>query len=160
MVPLRILAIAVVSRHVACVCLAGDRIIDWRISDSASRSPQTAVVTAEGWIDSLEPDVVVTEDPDTAQKKGAKSKHLTRTIADMAKGKPVSALSITRERSFKNKYEEAAALVERYAELRHWVPSKRRIQDNEPRNAVLFEALALAEIVRQSPAITLAAAMG
>jgi hypothetical protein len=52
---------------------------------------------------------------------------------------------VPREHRYPNKYAEADALVDRYPELAPWKPMKRRFYDNEPRNTVLFEALALAD---------------
>lgn len=160
MVRLRILGVAVVSRHVAYACLDGDKLVDWCISDAASGSPAKAASAARRWIDMLDPNVVVTEAPATARYKGKKSKRLITPIGRTAAKSPVIVLVVERERPFKNKYEEAADLGKTYPEVAPWVPPKRRIQDNEPRNAVLFEALALADQVRRQPTIGLAAALG
>jgi hypothetical protein len=56
-------------------------------------------------------------------------------------------VAVARECCYANKYVEADALAERYPDIAAWKPKKRRFFDNEPRNTVLFEALALADEV-------------
>lgn len=53
-------------------------------------------------------------------------------------------IAVEHPHDFPNKYAEAAVLIERYPEIAAWQPN-RRFFDNEPRNTVLFEALALAD---------------
>ena len=151
MAALRLLSIAVGSGKVAYVYLVGDQLMEWRISDRASVSPITAARMMQIWINDLKPEVVATEKIATAKRKGDKTKHLIVAMANIAASNHLLDVSVARERPFANKYEEAAALADRYPELLPWVPKKRRLFDNEPRNTVLFEALAQALIVLRGP---------
>ena len=160
MAALRILSIAAATGRIAYVYLIGDRLMDWRISDKASSSAQEAREASAHWIETLRPDVVVTEIPVSKTRKGDNTRQLIEAMAKVAEEADVLDVKVTREQSYANKYEEAAALAESYPELLPWVPRKRRFFDNEHRNTVLFEALALAQSIIRSPATTLGAAMG
>ena len=151
MAALKLLAIAAVSRHVAYVYLIGDRLVDWRISDRASSSAEKASATVQGWINLLKPDVVATEKIGSNVRKGAKAKAAIDAIAMVAANNEVLDVAIHREQAFPNKYLEADAIVADYPELRPWLPKKRLFYDNEPRNTVLFEAMALAQLVLRGP---------
>jgi hypothetical protein len=160
MAALKMLAVAVVSRHVAYVYLIGDRLVDWRISDRASSSAEKAATTAQGWINLLHPDVLVTEKITGSEKKGEKTRAVIEAIATIGANNYVLDVAVAREQSFPNKYLEADTIVADYQELRPWLPKKRLFYDNEPRNTVLFEAMALAQSVLRGPTQTLAAALG
>ena len=151
MAALRLLSIAVGSGKVAYVYLVGDQLMDWRISDRASVSPKTAARMVQTWISDQRPEAVATEKIDTAKRKGDKTKELIAAMAKVAANNYLLDVSVAREHPFANKYEEAAALADRYPELLPWVPKKRRLFDNEPRNTVLFEALAQALVVLRGP---------
>ena len=59
------------------------------------------------------------------------------------------------------KYEEAESAVKRHPDLIGYLPEKkRRFFETEPRNMIVFDALALAEEVINGPPDKLAAAMG
>jgi hypothetical protein len=147
MAALKMLAIAVVSRHVAYVYLIGDRLVDWRISDRASTSAEKASATVQGWINLLHPDVLVTEKLTPSLKKGKRAKAVIEAITTVGANNYILDVSVVREQRFPNKYLEADVIVADYPELRPWLPKKRLFYDNEPRNTVLFEAMALAQIV-------------
>ena len=160
MAVLRMLAIAAASTRVSYVFLIGGKLKDWRISEAAAQSPQKAAEHVQKWINELKPDVVVNEKAEEAAKKGDKTKGLIGAIARTAAHNYVLDVSVKREHDFRNKYEEAEELAERYPDIKAWLPKRRRFFDNEPRNTVLFEALSLAEAVLRGPSTTLAAAMG
>jgi hypothetical protein len=141
---LRILSIAAATGRIAYVYLIGDRLMDWRISDKASTSTEEARAASARWIETLQPDVVVTEIAVSKTRKGDNTRQLIEAMAIVAEESKALDVKVTREQSFANKYDEAAALADRYPELSPWVPRKRRFFDNEHRNTVLFEALALA----------------
>lgn len=145
MEPNRLLALAAASGRVGMVFFIGQRLMDWRISDHAANSPATASCYARKLIAFLKPDVVVTERIADAEHKGDKTKALVLAMAEMAAHHEVLDVAITRTCRFPNKYDEADVLAARYPELAPWKPKKRRFFDNEPRNTVLFEALALAD---------------
>lgn len=157
---LRILSIAAATGRIAYVYLIGDRLMDWRISDKASTSTSEAKAASERWIETLQPDVVVTEIAVSKTRKGDNTRQLIDAIAEAAETAKVLDVKVTREQTFANKYEEAAALAERYPELLPWVPRRRRFFDNEHRNTVLFEALALAQSILRNPALSIGASMG
>lgn len=160
MAALRMLSIAAATGRVAYVYLIGDRLMDWRISDKASTSIKEAEAASKRWIEILQPDVVITEIPISKTRKGDNTRQLIETIANVAESAKVLDVKVTREQIYPNKYVEAAALAEQYPELLPWVPRQRRFFDNEHRNTVLFEALALAQSILRDPSTTLGAAMG
>ncbi|MCE8540134.1 hypothetical protein KBY27_21945 [Ruegeria pomeroyi] len=160
MAGLRMLSVAAASGRVGYVYLVGGRLKDWRMSGKAAESPSAAAEQTQKWINRLKPEVVVTEKPEEAAKKGEKTKEIIGAIARTAEHNYVLDVSVKREHDFANKYEEAEALVKRHPEIEAWLPKKRRFFDNEPRNTVLFEALSLAEAVMRGGSTTLGAAMG
>lgn len=160
MAALRILSIAAATGRIAYVYLIGDRLMDWRISDKASESVDAAKAAAERWIEMLQPEVVVTERTSARTRKGDNTRYLIDAIAQVAEDLPVLDVRVEREQLYDNKYSEATALAVHYPELLPWVPRKRRFFDNEHRNTVLFEALALAQTILRNPAISLGQAMG
>lgn len=160
MAMLKVLAVAAASGRVAYVYFVGEKLKDWHISDAAAKSPVSAAQFMQKWINQLKPDVVVTEKMEQATKKGASAKGVISAIARTAEHNYLLDVSIVREQDFANKYAEATAIAERYPELKPWLPTKRRFFDNEPRNTVLFEAIAMAEKVRRGSTEQLAAAMG
>jgi len=103
---------------------------------------------AQALINDLMPDVIVTEELESAKHKGKHTLALIAAIARTAEHNHLLDVSLPRDHHFRNKYAEADALVEQYPELAPWKPMKRRFYDNEPRNTVLFEALALALSLR------------
>ena len=148
MVALRVLAFAAATGRVGSVFLVGDKLVDWHISDKAAESGIEAAGHAQALINDLTPDVIVTEEPETAKHKGKHTLSLIAAIARTAEHNDLIDVSVPRDHHFSNKYAEADALVEQYPELAPWKPKKRRFYDNEPRNTVLFEALALALCLR------------
>lgn len=153
MEPNRLLAFAAASGRIGMVFLIGDRLMDWRLSNFAARLPKAAANYANILIISLKPDVVVTEKIDSAGHKGNSTKELVAAMAEVASNHEVLDVSVVREFRFANKYAEAEALAQRWPDIAPWKPKKRRFFDNEPRNTVLFEALALAEAVMDRPRI-------
>lgn len=160
MAALRILSIAAATGRIAYVYLVGDRLMDWRISDKASESADEAQFAATQWIETLLPDVVVTEKSVSGSRKGDHTRYLIDAVSRVAELADVLDVRVEREQVYPNKYAEAAALAVHYPELLPWVPRKRRFFDNEHRNTVLFEALALTQTILRNPAMTLGAAMG
>jgi hypothetical protein len=156
----RILACAAARRRVAYAFLVCGRVRDWRVSEKAARSPQDAAEQVQTWINELKPEVLVTERIDEGCRKSARTRAIIRAIANTAAHNPVLDVSIRHVRTYRNKYEEAEALAVLHREIRAWLPRKRRFFDHEPRNIVLFEAVALAQSVLDDPSTSLAQAMG
>jgi hypothetical protein len=145
MEPNRLLALAAASGRIGIVFFVGPRLIDWRISNFAARSPRSAAAFADKLIVFLKPDVVITESAPSAAHKGDKTKLLILAMGEAAANHEVLDIAVKREFRFPNKYAEAEALVQLYPDLIPWKPKPRRFFDNEPRNTVLFEALVLAD---------------
>lgn len=147
MAVLRVLAIAAASGRVGYVFLVGGQLIDWQMSRLAAKSTAKAVGVVQQWINDLRPDVLVTEKIYKAKKKGQHTKEIIAAIAAIAAHNYLLDVSVQRPRDYANKYAEAAALAELYPDLKPWQPKQRRFFDNEPRETVLFEALALGLVV-------------
>lgn len=156
----KILALAAATRRVGYVYLIGGQLKDWRVSGKAAKSPTEAAGQIQKWINELKPDVVVTEKVKNSTKKSAKTKSIIAAMANVASHNYLHDVSVTRPREYKNKYAEAVALAERYPDITAWLPTKRRLFEAEPRNTVLFEALALADELLRGSGPTLARALG
>ena len=146
---LRVLSVAVATGRVGYAFLVGGKLCDWGLSRKASRSPEQAASQVRQWIAYFRPDVVVTEKVEARTRKGEKTKRLIDAIAAVGRDAKLLDVAVSRIRTFKNKYAEAAALAEQFPEIKPWLPRTRRIWDPEPRNTIYFEALALAVCVIQ-----------
>ena len=144
---LKVLAIAAATGRIGYVFLIGGKLCDWGLSRKASKRPALAAAQTKLWIEQLKPDVVVIEKISSISTKGSRSKYLIEAIATVAAQANLLDVCVTRLTAFKNKYEEAKSLGERFPEINAWVPRPRRIWEPEPRNTILFEALALACVV-------------
>lgn len=161
MAVLRVLSIAVASGRAGYVCLQGSQLLDWGITVKAVKTGTDLVGFVQELINTLKPDVVVTEVTDHRSRKGTRAKELIQAIAGIASHNEVLDVSVERPRNFQSKYEEAEDIATRYPDIRGYLPEqKRRIFDFEPRGMVIFEAIALAEEVINGPPEQLATAMG
>ena len=158
----RILAVATASGRIGIVFMVGDALVDWGISNKGGEAPAETDSVVQSWIDRLSPNVVVTERflVEGPSHKGEKSRFLSLAVAATAKENGLLTVQIARPRLYANKYEEAEHLAEKFPDIAGWLPERRRVWDNEPRNTVLFEALSLAEELRRGGSIALAAALG
>lgn len=161
MAVLRVLSVAVASGRAGYVFLEGYQLLDWGITVKAVKTGTELVGFVQELINTLKPDVVVTEVTDKRSRKGTRAKSLIRSIAEIASHNEVLDVSVERPRIFPSKYEEAEEIADRYPDIRGYLPKrKRRNFDFEPRGMVIFEAIALAEEVINGPPKKLAAAMG
>ena len=161
MAALKVLSVAVSSGRVGYVFLEGTQLLDWAVTTTVSGKASDLVAFVQELINTLKPDVVVTERCDEDCKKGKRSQRLIASIAELASHNYVLDVSVPRPRHFRSKYEEAKSAVKRHPELIGHLPKrKRRFYEFEPRNMMVFEALALAEEVINGPPDRLAAAMG
>lgn len=161
MAALKVLSIAVASGRAGYVYLQGTKLLDWGITVKGVKDLSEIAGFVQSLINELKPDVVVTEKCDEASRKGQKTRELIHAIAETASHNYVLDVSVPRVQNYQSKYEEAQHLVKKYPDLIGYLPArKRRIFDFEPRNMIIFEALALAEQVIFGPPDTLAAAMG
>ena len=161
MAALRVLSVAVSTGRVGYTFLEGTKLLDWAVTTTVSGKASDLVGYVQELINTLKPDVVVTEKCDDDCKKGKRSKTLIRSIAELTSHNYVLDVQVPRPRSFPSKYEEAESAVKRHPDLIGYLPErKRRFYEFEPRNMIVFEALALAEEVIHGPPEKLAAAMG
>ena len=154
------MAFAAAYRRVGVVVLQGDNLIHHSMSTKAAKECSYTQQFARDLIAKYEPDVVVTEDIENAKSKGQHTKQVTSVLADTAENSSALDVKVSRRRDFANKYDEAASLAKRYPNLLPLCPKPRCLFDREPRATVIFEAVALAEVVRRNPTTHLAAAMG
>jgi hypothetical protein len=157
---LRLMAFAAASGRVAIVFFIGKKLMDWRISDSASKNPDQAITWIERQIGVLKPDVIVTENTALAHRKGDTARSITEAVSQVAEKLRLLNPRVRRHHDYINKYEEADAIAELYPELKSWLPRWRRFFENEPRNTVLFEAMSYALSILRDPSRHLSAAMG
>ncbi|WP_299548685.1 hypothetical protein [uncultured Tateyamaria sp.] len=151
MARLKVLALAVATGRIGYAFFDGKELKDWGGSAKASQSRKRAIKQAERWIDCMRPDVVVTEDVKQACRKGARSKRLIAALADLSNNLPLMDVSVRRNQSFSNKYDEAKALAVRYPTLLPWIPRRPRIWEHEPYRMIYFEAVALALGMMEPP---------
>ena len=140
----RVLAVAAGTGRVGYVFFVDRKLSDWGLSKKASQDLEMARAYAEEWIAKLCPNVVITEQVSEGTRKSAKKRALIEEIAAVAVEYDLHSVEVFRASEFANKYEEAAALGEHFPELAAWVPKKPKIWENEPRNTVYSDALALA----------------
>ncbi|MEL6465496.1 MAG: hypothetical protein AAFQ58_11055 [Pseudomonadota bacterium] len=161
MATLRVLSLAVSSGRVGYVFLEGTQLLDWAVTTTVSGKATDLVAFVQELINTLKPDVVVTEKCDQNCRKGSRSRQLIASIAELASHNYVLDVAVSRPRVFQSKYEEAESAVGRHPDLIGYLPEKKRqFFEFEPRNMIVFEALALAEEVIFGPPDKLAAAMG
>jgi hypothetical protein len=116
----------------------------WGLSHKGASSPLLAAAQTAKWISLFVPEVVITEQVGERSRKGALTKYLIAAMADEARGSGCFVVSVPRVQVYANKYDEASQLVRRFPMLSAWLPKRPRIWQSEPRNMVLFEAVALA----------------
>lgn len=160
MAALRYLAVAVAKGRAGYVYIVDGELMDWGLSVKAAKSTNNLAEWLQKLISDLKPDVVITEKDTQNCRKGKRAKRLIATARELASHNYVLDVSVEKRRNHLCKYTEAQALVERYPELEGWLPKKRPYFGSEPRNTILFEALAMAEQVIFGPPEKLAAAMG
>lgn len=157
----RVLSVAVSSGRVGYVFLEGTQMRDWAVTTTVSGKATDLVAFVQELINTLKPNVVVTERCDKDCRKGSRSRRLIQSIAQLASHNYVLDVAVSRPRVFQSKYEEAKSMVQRHPDLIGYLPEKkRRFFEFEPRNMIVFEAMALAEAVIFGPPDQLAAAMG
>ena len=145
MAELKVLSVAAANGRTGYVFLSEGELRDWGISVKAAKNASYLVEWLQDLINYLQPDVVVTEKISGACRKGRRTKRMICTLAEIAAHNYVLDVSVERQRHHSSKYEEAAMLADRYPELAGWLPKKRRYFESEPRNTIIFEAMALAE---------------
>jgi len=141
----RVLSVAVRNNRVGFVLLIDGEPMQWGKSRLAFRGAKTAGRILSEWISKTCANAVIVEDPQTAQRKGRKSKAVMRRLAATAEKSRVEVMMVRRAFRHPNLYLEMCAFVERYPIMEMVGASERRAWDSEDPNYVYFEALALAE---------------
>ena len=147
----KVLAVSVAKGRIGYVFLIGEELRDWGLSVKAYKSKSHLATWFQDQINYLTPEIVVTERITSRCRKGRRSKRLTRMLASIAENNVVLDVAVPRPRVHGCKYTEARTIVKRYPELKGWLPKKRRYFEDEPRNTIIFEALALAEAALSGP---------
>ncbi|MEO1700616.1 MAG: hypothetical protein AAFR71_01080 [Pseudomonadota bacterium] len=135
------------SGRVGCVLVADGQLRHVQLTCKAAHSPEVAVEYLEDWIQDLQPTFIVTEDAYRATRKGEHVRAIIAALADHADTTKINNAAIKREQRCANKYEEAALLAKKYPQLEPSRPEKRKLWEAEPRQMIVFEALALAEAI-------------
>lgn len=140
----RTLVLALRRNTLCCLYMEGLQLEDWRASRKASKSAGNAVSAMRIWLETYQPDCIITENADMAQRKGDKKRAILRALAQVAADHEALNVEVIRQQQHANMYEEAAVLAKHYPQLRPWLPKQPPIWMPEPRNTVYFEALAMA----------------
>lgn len=141
--PRRVIGIAVSSLKVGFAYLIDGELMDWRLSIDASRTEEACFAKVDEWLSYYQPDVIVIEDPEYS-RKGPNSLLLQSAVKKAAMESEVRIVEMPRGTDAANKYAEAEALAAEFPQIMAWLPERRRAWEQEPRNIILFEALALA----------------
>ena len=150
--PVKVLAIAAISDRLGMVFLIGDQLKDWSTSETGAFSSVAAAACTQELIGRYQPTLIVTEKVSERCQKAPSTLSLMWAIARTAESNEAFDISVERKRTHSNKYEEAEALAQIYPEIAPWVPEPRKYYSHQPRNMVIFEALALAHSVREDTA--------
>jgi hypothetical protein len=143
--PISVLSVAVSTGRVAYVYLEDHVPRRWGMSRKAAKDPCTAARIVGSWVDDLAPDLLVSENPERANRKGFGVRAILEVIGEVFEQAAGLNMCLTRVQPFENKFEEAQVLVRRYPMLKHLCPQKPPIWMPEPRNISYFEALSFAE---------------
>ena len=139
----RVLTISAASGRVGHVLVEKGRVVDLGMSRKASSGPTEASAYAAQKIEMLRPDYVVTEKVLRKSKKGDKTREIIAAITSVADVADVMNMAVARGHSFVNRFDEAADIVERYPEMRPYLPKVRKPWEAEPKTLIYFEAISL-----------------
>ncbi|MCR8551164.1 hypothetical protein M4578_25390 [Salipiger sp. P9] len=139
----RVLAVAARSGRLGAVVLDSGRLVFWTTSRKASLSSAAAAAKLRDWLAEFQPDVLVTENPDTAGRKKGRQIAILRAFLEVGQDAKLVNLAVRRVRRFENAYAEAASFVARFPDLQQLRPEKPPIWGKEPYTLVCFDALVL-----------------
>lgn len=146
-----VLTVAVSTGRIAYVYLENGKPVRWGMSRKAAKSTQNAAQIVKSWIDDFSPDLLISENPETAYRKGAKSRQILETIGELFEAADGLNVRLARVQSYQTKFQEAKALAQTYPELKHLCPLQPPIWMPEPRNVSYFEALSFVEQLKAKP---------
>ncbi|SLN12596.1 hypothetical protein ROG8370_00260 [Roseovarius gaetbuli] len=145
MTGLKVLAVAAANRRVGYAYFENWDLVYWTISTKAGEKPLNAVAVTQDLITRFAPDVLVSQKVTPALTKSKNTKKVISAIARTGKQNDLICIAVPRLRKHKNKYEEAEALAKIFPQVADYLPQPRQLHHSkEPRNTVLFEAIALA----------------
>ena len=163
MTGLKVLAVAAANRRVGYAYFENSDLVYWTISNKAGSRPMDAVAVTQDLVTRFAPDVLVSQAVTPSLTKSKNTKKLIAAIARTGKHNGLISVSVPRQRKHKNKYKEAEALAEVFPQVANYLPQPRLLHHSkEPRNTVLFEAIALAVTLFQDDEqnLLIAKAMG
>lgn len=137
------MGIAASSLKLGFAYMVDGELMDWKLSIDASRSIEACFAKVDDWLAYYQPDLLVLEDEATS-RKGPNALALIATMRRAAEEAGIAVVMVARPADAANKYAEATVLAAEFPQIAAWLPDKRRAWDVEPRNIILFEALALA----------------
>ena len=145
MTGLKVLAVAAANRRVGYAYFENWDLVYWTISTKAGEKPLNAVAVTQDLITRFAPDVLVSQKVTPALTKSRNTKKVIAAIARTGKQNDLISIAVPRLRKHKNKYEEAEMLAMIFPQVTDYLPQPRQLHHSkEPRNTVLFEAIALA----------------
>ena len=145
------LAVAVRTGCIAYVYLENGKPVRWGMSRKATKSTQNAAQIVKSWLDDFSPDLLISENSETAYSKGVRSRQILETIGELFETADGLNVRLTRVQSYQNKFQEAKALAQKYPELKHLCPLQPPIWMPKPRNLSYFEALSFVEQLKAKP---------
>lgn len=90
------MVIAAASQRVGYVFLIDDKLVHWRLSVKASKSPILAGRQAADWIGEFKPHVVITEKVGPHSRKGDRTRQLIATVSRVASEAKVNDVMVPR----------------------------------------------------------------
>lgn len=128
----------------AAVSLLGGELKDWRMWSGGKQLEANARSSLRILVASFNADIVVTESPFGPTAKTGRSLRILRTLTQAAEDEPIEHFRITRVQAYRNRYEEARVLANRFPPISGFCPVELKSYENEPRNLLYFEALSFA----------------
>ncbi len=139
------LTIAVSSGKIGYVYLCEGELFDWGLSSIAARSPEAAKAKVGSWIQTYNPDLIVTEKLTLQTRKSGRTISNLRIIAKLSDTSKAHHVEVEKIQTYPNKFKEADELCRRYPVIEGWKPHARKPWESEAKNTVIFEALALVD---------------
>lgn len=143
--PLWVLSIAVNYNRIGFCYLIGKQPMDWQLTFKAATSAGRAEQKLNQWLDLYRPDVVITEAPRSAKRKGDRTKMLLDVVDRVVKRNGARHIVVERKQPYANRYDQIEDLCKRYPQMKAVAPKRRRYFDKEPPYVTIFDALAMAE---------------
>ncbi|MEQ9180457.1 MAG: hypothetical protein RIF44_17335 [Nitratireductor sp.] len=147
----RILALAVASGFMVVIVMHKGQLAHWQRWRDKAACPPKARSAFRTVVAQYRPDVIVCEDPDRRCRKSGASLRLLRTLAQAADDEAVRSIRLPRIYAYRNRYEEAVALCDRFPEFELWRPKRWGSYERAPKDIIFFEALAFAAVVMDAP---------